>query len=206
MDNFPVIMTTAQMISDSENRLRFMLDHNKLLPKEEQQDEERIKDISEVMGEYLETRAPDFSEEAATELMHTIPVPGNKRDKFSAALDFAKTYLSRFTYSQIDAFITVDIYDYFKISAAEGKLISTKMKSICSENRQVKSKSNFSATPKDEKEFPQNVNSEPEDDWESYVLPNADKGEYSINSNGIFRTETVMSPDGDESEKLITVC
>jgi len=206
MENFAEIMTQAQFINNSTVRLNFMLTQNSLLPDKEQLSEEDVEAYSDAISEGLESCTPDFNEDSINELMRSIELPESKRDRFSAALDFAKTYLSSFTYSQIDAFITVDIYDYFKISAAESKLISTKMKSICSENRQVKSKSNFSATPKDEKEFPQNVNSEPEDDWESYVLPNADKGEYSINSNGIFRTETVISPDGDESEKEITVC
>lgn len=206
MNKFADIITQAQYIESPTARLNFMLKENSLLPENEQLPEEDVKIRSEIISDALETCNPDFNEESMIELMRSVEIPDNKRDRFSAALDFAKTYLSRFTYSQIDAFITVDIYDYFKISAAESKLISTKMKSICSENTQVSHKTSYSATPKEKKEFPQDVNSEIEDDWESYVLPNADKGEYSINSNGIFRTETVISSDGDESEKEITVC
>jgi len=210
MYNFADIMGAAQMINDPTARLNFMLKENSKLPENERLTEEDITFRSEIISEGLKTCNPEFDDDIATELMNGVEIPASKNERFMAALQFAKDHLIRFETSETSLFIRVEMKCYFSLSVKECDIIIQKIdkerKKLNLSAKKSYSREQFSATPESDKIFSQDVNSEIESSWEAYEVPNADKGEYSVNANGVYRTETVMSPDGDESEKLVTVC
>lgn len=206
MYTFTDIMTKAQMINDPTARLNFMLKENSLLPENEQLPEEEVEIRADIIGTTLETCTPIFCEDTAEELMSQIEVPENKKDRFSVALSFAKSHLSNFRLSEIRSFITIDMYNYFKLSERESKLIVEKMESMCKSEKPSVGAQIPIRSCTDQKVIPENVNNEELKDWSLYCVPSLDNGYYRINNSGITKVEEKVGNDGDVVEKIIEVC
>ncbi|WIM46874.1 phage/plasmid primase, P4 family [Methanosarcina mazei] len=127
MDNFPVIMTAAQMFNNPTDRINFMISANSELPEDKRYSDEEIEMYSEAISEALEVCDPDFNEDAVTELMHRTEVPATKNDRLVVAVKFAKDHLSRFDIEEVRLFVNVDMGAYFSLTKEDRSTIIAKI-------------------------------------------------------------------------------
>lgn len=209
MGSFTEIIVQASKLGTVDEMREFMYEQASQLYEDNDEVSEEL--VEGMISAALKLMAPEqFDDEEATELLSTIEVPKKKNEKFAAAANFSKEYLTKYETRDTSLFIRMELKTYFSLSVAECDLIIQKIEKdraklgLKDKNGIV---SMISALDKPASvEIADDVNSEVMYEWSQYCVPSLDNGYYTINSAGIVRVEEKTDSDGEVVEKTIEVC